>query len=175
MCQLIIPTFGTTSPWVTMDQEIKMIGIDTTKLTSIPHTSNQPRPERIHLTVKAAAQRLRKSLSTVYRIDRKNGPFRFVIDGRRVFIDADSLESYLDSIEGIHADDGGQEIECVPSPLHQLTQVISPSPNSVREIKTPTVATPIVPLPPLKAGGQRELVMNQSLGFYIVQYKSFVA
>jgi excisionase family DNA binding protein len=47
------------------------------------------------INVTEAAQRLGVSKSTVYRIVRKNGPFRFVADGRRIFIDRTSFEAHL--------------------------------------------------------------------------------
>ena len=47
------------------------------------------------ITVKDAARRLGVSKSTVYRFDRSHGCLRFVIDGRRVFIEEASFETYL--------------------------------------------------------------------------------
>ena len=47
------------------------------------------------ITVKDAARRLGASRTTVYRIDRNDGPFRFVVDGRRIFIESASFESFL--------------------------------------------------------------------------------
>jgi excisionase family DNA binding protein len=51
--------------------------------------------QALRISVKEAAQRLGVSKSTVYRIDRKNGPFRFVNDGRRIFIELASLENHM--------------------------------------------------------------------------------
>jgi hypothetical protein len=36
-----------------------------------------------------------KSSSTVYRMRRRPGPLRFVVDGRRVYVELESLESLL--------------------------------------------------------------------------------
>lgn len=67
------------------------------------------------ISVTEAAQRLGVSKSTVYRIDRKNGPFRFVAEGRRIFIDLASFEIQLTSTQGSEPEpplqtDGGQHI-----------------------------------------------------------------
>jgi hypothetical protein len=140
----------------------KMIEINTTKPTSIPHTSDGPRPEGTQLTVKAAAQRLRKSPSTVYRIDRKNGPFRFVIDGHRVFIDAESFAAYLSGIDGIRGDDGREVSECLQPAQEPAEQAGVPSANGAMEkTKSTSAATPTFPVPASGSEGQRELIIRQ--------------
>jgi hypothetical protein len=62
--------------------------------------------ERSLIRVGQAVPRLGVSKSTVYRINRKLGPFRFVLDGRRIFIGQASFESHLADIRGMRADDG---------------------------------------------------------------------
>jgi hypothetical protein len=162
MCQLSIATFGTTCPWVTMNLETeKMIEINQIKPTSIPHTSDELRPAKNHLTVKAAAQRLRKSMSTVYRIDRKNGPFRFVIDGRRVFIDAESFAAYLAGIGGIPVDDGREVSECLQPAQEPAELAGAPSVNGAMETESASAATPTPPVPASSSEGQRDLIIRQ--------------
>jgi len=47
----------------------------------------------LSVNVREAAKQLRVSASTVYRLDRKNGPIRFISAKRPITIDQGSLES----------------------------------------------------------------------------------
>jgi hypothetical protein len=47
------------------------------------------------ITIKNAAQQLGISLSTAYRFNREEGPLKFILNGRRIFIDRVSFDSYL--------------------------------------------------------------------------------
>ena len=49
-----------------------------------------------YITVAEAARCLQRSTSTIYRMDRANGPVTFLIRGRRVFVHAASLGSYIE-------------------------------------------------------------------------------
>ena len=61
------------------------------------------------MSVKEAADRLGVSRWKVYRIPRKGGPFRFILEGHRVLIDVDSFELHLRNVAGI----------CAKEPLHK--------------------------------------------------------
>jgi excisionase family DNA binding protein len=61
---------------------------------SLKHSLSSRAKERL-ITVKQAAQRLGVSPSTVYRMRRRSGKFRFVVRGWRVFVDAEDLERFL--------------------------------------------------------------------------------
>jgi len=91
----------------------KMIEINTTKPTSIHTPATGHDREGTQLTVKAAAQRLRNHRQRCNRIDRKNGPFRFVIDGHRVFHRRRVVCCLLSGIDGIRGDDGREVSECL--------------------------------------------------------------
>lgn len=128
------------------------------------------RPSRI--TVKEAALRLCVSKSTAYRIDRTNGPFRFIVEGRRIFIDSASFESHLANIRGIRADDCPLQVESV-LPCHEPAE--GPEMQSqIDELQVNTVATaiPSGSLPDSRSGGQRELTMRQCHQPFIVFYVS---
>jgi hypothetical protein len=53
-------------------------------------SSEEPR-----CSVKEAARRMQKNPSTIYRMRRRPGPLRFVLDGRRIYIELESLETFL--------------------------------------------------------------------------------
>jgi len=105
------------------------------------------------VSIKEAAQRLRVSRSTAYRIDRINGPFRFVTSGRRIFIDLKSFDDYLGA---------NTPSEAVPIPEPEKRQShmdIEPARDDLK-IQVPAPAQlPKVNLPP-KSCGQRELILS---------------
>lgn len=63
--------------------------------TRVLHSDGSQGSQPNLITVKDAARRLGASRTTVYRIDRNDGPFRFVVDGRRIFIENASFEAFL--------------------------------------------------------------------------------
>jgi hypothetical protein len=54
-------------------------------------------------SVKEAAARIERSASTVYRLRRTPGPIRFVVSGRRIYIETDSLDEYIAGHESTDA------------------------------------------------------------------------
>lgn len=127
---------------------------ESTQARSMPtccaRDSRSSQPQLI--TVKDAARRLGASRSTVYRIDRNDGPLRFVVDGRRIFIDTASFETFLantggngteseltaddvpiDSIQGEQAERTPPKIDAMPaepprpSPFRDVPHTISSS------------------------------------------------
>jgi hypothetical protein len=66
-------------------------------------------PEKPRCSVKEAAIRLRKSASSVYRMRRRPGPLQFILDGRRIYVEMDSLEAVLSTYS--------QATNCVGTPL----------------------------------------------------------
>ena len=63
--------------------------------TRVLHSDGSQGSQPNLITVKDAARRLGVSKSTVYRFDREDGPFRFIVNGRPIFIENDSFETYL--------------------------------------------------------------------------------
>jgi excisionase family DNA binding protein len=122
------------------------------------------------ISVTEAAQRLGVSRSTVYRIDRKNGPFRFVADGRRIFIDLTSFEAHLTNT-----------LRSEPEPPLQTDDVLIQCPQEGDEERTdlqareaPTVTTQPVPSRqsaiPLPSHGQREGTIPKRDRAFVVFY-----
>jgi len=109
--------------------------------------------------VQEAARRLGVSKSTIYRIARTDGPFRFQTDGWRVFIDLTSFEAYLSKKGAVGAppnkqaneeicqrgDQGeSEETDAAPISVEPTASLLAPAIQSDR---------------PLKYCGQRELLM----------------
>jgi excisionase family DNA binding protein len=126
------------------------------------------------LTAKEAAHRLGVSLSTIYRIDREHGPFRFVLDGRRIFIDQASLELHLANIRGVHADDGAHAVASFPPCPRPATEVQTQPQIAEPMIETFETMTPQASLPASGSGGQRDLIMRARSGPCIITYQSFI-
>jgi excisionase family DNA binding protein len=122
------------------------------------------------MSVREAAQRLGVSKSTVYRIDRKNGPFRFVTDGRRIFIDLGSLENHM----GVAAvgepepplqADGGQTL-CPQEPEAEGAEL------DTRELPSaaPQAAPTNAPASPVTWCGPREPFIPRRGGPFVIFY-----
>ena len=124
------------------------------------------------VTVKEAAQRLGVSRSKVYRIDREIGPFRFVVDGRWIFIDQASLESHIANSRDSRTDDGLPRAGSV-LPCHQPgTESDSQSEIDEPRFSATETATPSASLPTSCRGGQRELIMREHPQPFVVFYVS---
>jgi|GEM_PF-4541925 len=64
------------------------------------------------ICVKEAAHRLGVSKSTIYRFDRVNGPFRFIIEGRRIYVDLNSFDVFrLSRLEAHDKNDSEPAVE----------------------------------------------------------------
>ena len=138
--------------------------------TYVPDATCTLGATQTNITVKEAARRLGISRSSAYRIDRHGGPFRFIIDGRRIFIDQASLESHIASITGAgaikipnHAESKQPLPQSVGEPCNQ-PQVDEP-PCAPSETLTPTASLPVS-----RSEGQRGLIMRQRRQAFIAYY-----
>jgi excisionase family DNA binding protein len=121
------------------------------------------------ITVKEAAQRLGISTSTVYRVDRHHGPFSFIVDGRWIFIDRTSFESYLANSRGIPASDNRQDAPDQPKPVDDVGPQSEIGESQVEPFKN----LPLSALTPTsRSGGQRELIITDRRGPFVVLYVS---
>ena len=73
-------------------------------------------------SVKDAASRIRKSTSTVYRMRNKSGSIRFVVKGRRVYVEIESLEAFVDAAQK----NCEESCEPRPEPADQVVQPVVP-------------------------------------------------
>lgn len=126
------------------------------------------------ITVNQAAQRLGVSRSTVYRINRVCGPFLFIVDGRRIFIDVSSFELHLASIIGVHADDDSPRAESIRQILQPANEPKAESQVHESPIEMSETAGPGASLPASTSCGQRELIMRDRTGPCIICYPSFM-
>jgi hypothetical protein len=126
------------------------------------------------MSVKEAADRLGVPRWKVYRIDRKKGPFRFVLEGRRVFIDVASFELHLRNIAGICANDCPALAENVEQ-VQQPVKVLDTQPLVDRQ-QPASLDAPMPRMPPLpsRGGGQREHIMRAPSGPSFFSILSFV-
>jgi excisionase family DNA binding protein len=122
------------------------------------------------ISVAEAARRLGVSKSTIYRFDRKNGPFRFVADRRRIFIDLASFEIHLTSTPGI---------EPVPSLQTDEGQHLCPQEREAEKADLETREVPVVAIPAAPASdpvslwtwcGPREPIVPKRSGAFVVFY-----
>jgi excisionase family DNA binding protein len=121
------------------------------------------------ITVREAAQRLAVSRSTVYRIDRETGPFRFVVDGRRIFIDQASLESHIANSRRNRSNDGPLKVESVLPCQQPANESETRSETDQLQLTAPEMATLNASLSTSTRQGQRELIMRehrQSCAFF---------
>lgn len=128
------------------------------------------------ISVREAAHRLGVSLSTVYRVDRRNGPFRFVPSGRRIFIDAVSFERYLgESTTAIRPECPVQVGTPDLEPQMPGTMLASNPPQL--ETAAADTAQPAMNVRPTTGGPQRELTWwepEASIVLYIWHPPPFV-
>lgn len=141
--------------------------------TDVELTNAPLRAQTPLLSIREAARKLGKSTSTVYRLDRVGGPFRFVLEGRRVFIDAESFEAYRmntyensvaiaieDNLKVAPTEDTGME-----PPQQPMTGNQGDHPAQVTEhyLATPPDAVqeegPRAGVSELQHSGQRELIL----------------
>lgn len=104
-------------------------------------TGNAADDQNGYITVAEAARRLGRSRTTVYRLNRHNGPVAILWKGRRVFVHADSLNSFIENR------DAGRG----PANRAEPVTIISAEPTQA------TVRTPQTPAVPTRERGQREL------------------
>jgi hypothetical protein len=130
------------------------------------------RENRPLCTVKEAASRAGKSISRLYKMDRQYGPFRFVLRGRRVFVDVDSFELYLSNLDGLAPESGtvpsaaGKSIEETASIALNGVFGESTNPNA-QDIQAPTKFQESIPVGRF---GQRELIIRRSDRVSVVAY-----
>jgi len=130
--------------------------------------------EGSRVSVREAAEQLGKSTSTVYRFDRKNGPFGFLKEGRRLFIDARSFGAYLANLSETNpappsegdskAAPASEPVTGVPqeqitgNQSNQPTQPILGEPPATKPIAK--VEGPQTEVPQRQSSGQRPLVLR---------------
>jgi hypothetical protein len=87
----------------------------------------------------------------VYRFDRENGPFKIVKQGRRVFVDRDTLDRYLST----------RSVRTVDAASEEPAATTRPEPASKLEREEPPATqTPASPNHRERTGcGQRHLVV----------------
>jgi hypothetical protein len=145
-----------------------------THLRNKPDAADAQRVDPTTMSVKEAADRLGVPCWKVYRMDRKEGPFRFVLEGRRVFIDVTSFELHLRNVAGICANDClalAENVEPVQQPVKVLdTQLL---------VDRQQPASPDAPMPrtsplPSRGGGQREHIMRVPSGPSFFSFPSFM-
>jgi len=152
------------------------------------------------INVREAAKQLQISTSTVYRLDRVNGPLRFISAKRPITIDQGSVEASLAKTKGIGSEPGVQadnapcllpasaEVEHVAFdacviPVAESRVGESGQPMSQGQTH-PQIAKPMIQtfeiakakasLPASGSCGQRELIMRPRSGPCIVTYQSFL-
>jgi hypothetical protein len=142
--------------------------------TRILHPAASHRSQPNLITVKDAARRLGVSKSTVYRIDRNDGPFRFVVDSRRIFIESASFETFLAntgrngteseltandvSIDSIQ----GEQPERTPSQIDAMP-VEPPRPSPFRDVPHT-----------ISSSGQRENILPRSHAVGFLYYQTLM-
>ncbi len=151
---------------------MKEILVQTVSKTEVLITETQIQ-QSSRLSVRQAAQRLAVSKSKVYRMDREHGPFRFVLDGRRIFIDAPSFELHLANIRGIHAEDDPPRAEGMRQFLQLANEPKAEPQTAEPQIESVKTVVPVASLPESTAGGQRELTMRAPSGPCFVCYPGF--
>lgn len=112
------------------------------------------------IDVKEAAKQLSVSKSTVYRLNRFNGPFRFILESRRVYIDLRSFEAYL-------VEKTGPESASILAPPIDLPEQVR-NENASVEAYVPSTNEPRVATEDSRPLGQRDLVV-------IPRYVGFIA
>ncbi len=135
-----------------------------------PSAGIEKRRPASSLTVREAALRLGKSLSYVYRLNREHGPFRFILERRRIYIDAASFEDYMTNVQATEQSsvtakkpENLNQPDTPPKPMEespskQLTKIVSTGPS------------PQEPAAPQTWSGQRELVIRPSRQAIVVVY-----
>ena len=150
-----------------------------TKIQSIKIPPSKPalRPDprggdssQNRLSVREVARRLGKSLSYVYRLDREHGPFQFIVEGRRIYIDAASFADYLANLQatglGAVAAKAPENLAVPPAESDPVVDCAQqPVPNST----PPASGPPKFPIPRTWSG-QRDLVMRPGRQAFIVDY-----
>jgi excisionase family DNA binding protein len=124
------------------------------------------------ITVKEAAQRLGVSRFKVYRIDRKTGPFRFVVDGRRIFIDQASLETHIGNCRGNRSHNGLLEVGGVLPCQQPANDSETQSETDEVRLTAPEMATLNASPSTSTRQGQRELIMRDHPRSFVVFYVS---
>jgi hypothetical protein len=158
-----------------MNQENQIV----TKITQAKSIRLQPTNHSLSnnqtlISVKDAASQLGVSPSTVYRIDRQNGPFRFVHDDWRIYIDAKSFVAHLAGIVGADGkiDRGGVESTLQPRP--EALQATPPTSDIIAEGEVPTAKATSIPLPATMSSGQQEDRRRPHAMSGFFQYFSFI-
>ena len=139
--------------------------------TRILPTTTAPCSRSNLITVKDAARRLGVSRSAVYRIDRNDGPFRFVVDGRRIFIENASFETFLANTgrNGTEPDTAADDVTCDCPQEEQPER--TPSQVDAMPVEPPR-PSPFRDVPhTLSSTGQRENILprRHAAGFLYCQ------
>jgi hypothetical protein len=141
---------------------------DRTESEISAQTSAAGNPQCALISVKEAAQRLGVSRSKAYRIDRKNGPFRFVIEGRRIFIDLASFETHVNR----ESDPQPPLQTCDERSLCFQEGTAGRTDPEKREVlaAAPQASPSSQSASPLPSCGQRDLIMPEPNRPFIVMY-----
>lgn len=142
--------------------------------TRVLHSDGSQGSQPNLITVKDAARRLGVSKSTVYRFDREDGPFRFIVNGRPIFIENDSFETYL-------ANTGRNRAEldtAADDVLPEGPQEDQPEQSDPRMGEMPSMAS--TPTPPvdvarsISSSGQRENILPRRDALAMFFYQSLI-
>jgi hypothetical protein len=126
------------------------------------------------INVRQAAQMLGVSKSTIYRTDREHGPFRFVLDGRRIFIDFASFENYLATITGSRSSALRESEQSIRTEQQLAAGADTESPVTEPTIETCETTKSTTSIPASRSSGQRELFPRASPNFCVITYQSFM-
>jgi len=118
--------------------------VDSPVSTHLPQTADTTS----HISVGDAATRLGVSRSKLYRMDRVNGPLRFIRDGWRLYIELSSLQSLLG--EGRYAI-GPTDTSGEPRTFVDFAHPPNTLARLAAEVPTPSVVG--------QPSGQRDLVI----------------
>jgi hypothetical protein len=119
-------------------------------------------------SVKIAAARIERSASTVYRMRRKPGPVRFVVEGRRIYVETHTLDEYLARRGSSVAVRGTQPIAQASTQLDPKgptgADTVHEDPNAEAEHMQANLSQPGT------SCGQRELIMPPMRSCFVVFY-----
>jgi hypothetical protein len=129
-------------------------------MTDHPSRSATP-PTKPKLSIREAATKLNQSLSTVYRIDRRSGPFRFILEGRRIFVDAESFDMYLKRSTMSCDRQSTEQFTVAPEdPVTSADQVVTAQHHTVTSSANDSV----------ESCGQRDLIIRPKSAAVFIYY-----
>lgn len=116
-------------------------------------------------SVKEAAHRMHKHPSTVYRMRRRPGPLRFVAQGKRIYVDLESLELFLPHQAPSDAPAVAVEEKALPE------RTVGGEPDRERASQAPIAReSQQEQVKTVGWSGQRELIMPQRQAPLVILY-----